>query len=484
MILGKYNQAKTVYFDLFQVDGIDFEPAATFAAGDVTIMKDEGAEANTTNLPTDEGQGYSLVLTASEMSAARIKIYIVDQTGTKVWLDTSVHVETYGNASAEHAFDLDTASTAQTADHTAGIADIPTVAEFNARTLAAAGYATPTNITAGTITTVTTLTGHTPQTGDTYALANGATGFAAIDTVVDEIATQIGTAGDGLTDITLNAASVDLIWDESLAAHQTALTAGRAMTLGGVAIAETVASGTPTTTEIILTAGSSVDNFYRDSTLRILGGAGAGQAKIVTSYTGSTKTCTFDEAFAVAASNGDAVAITMDHVHPVTEIVAAIDANSTQLAAIVADTEDIQTQIGTAGAGLTDLGGMSTAMKAEVQTEADASLVTYDAPTNAEMEARTPTAAQLAYMVENANTGLPVTFTTSGGSTTTAVLNLVDGSAGSATDDQYNGRLLVFTDGTLKGVVTDITDYVGGTTTATITAIPTAPTASHNARLI
>jgi hypothetical protein len=107
-----------------------------------------------------------------------------------------------------------------------------------------------------------------------------------------------------------------------------------------------------------------------------------------------------------------------------------------------------------------------------------------DVPTVAEFEARTPTAAQLAYIVANAATGLPVTFTTSGGSTTAAVLNQVDGAAASATNDQYNGRLLVFTDGTLKGVVTDITDYVGGTTTATITAIPFAPTSSHNARLI
>lgn len=125
----------------------------------------------------------------------------------------------------------------------------------------------------------------------------------------------------------------------------------------------------------------------------------------------------------------------------------------------------------------------STAL-ASINAEADTALTDYDPPTNTEMEARTPTAAQLAYMVENSNTGLPVTFTTSGGSTTVAVLNLVDGGAGSATDDQYNGRLLVFTDGTLKGVVTDITDYTGSTTTATITAIPTAPTSSHNARLI
>lgn len=56
-----------------------------------------------------------------------------------------------------------------------------------------AGLATPTNITAGTITTVTTLTGHTAQTGDTYALANGVTGFAAIDTVVDAILVDTAT---------------------------------------------------------------------------------------------------------------------------------------------------------------------------------------------------------------------------------------------------------------------------------------------------
>ena len=60
--------------------------------------------------------------------------------------------------------------------------------------------------------------------------------------------------------------------------------------------------------------------------------------------------------------------------------------------------------IGVAGAGLTDLGGMSTAMKAEVNTEADTALTDYDGPTNAEMEARTPTAAQLAYIVANAAT--------------------------------------------------------------------------------
>lgn len=144
----------------------------------------------------------------------------------------------------------------------------------------------------------------------------------------------------------------------------------------------------------------------------------------------------------------------------------------TEIAAILADTNELQTDW--ANGGRLDLILDARAS----QTSVD------DIPTVAEFEARTPTAAQLAYIVANAATGLPVTFTTSGGSTTAAVLALVDGGSPSATNDQYNGRLLVFTDGTLKGVVTDITDYVGGTTTATITAIPTAPTSSHNARLI
>lgn len=50
-----------------------------------------------------------------------------------------------------------------------------------------------------------------PQTGDTYALANGSTGFAAIDTVVDAIlvdTAEIGAAGAGLTAIPWNAS-----WD-------------------------------------------------------------------------------------------------------------------------------------------------------------------------------------------------------------------------------------------------------------------------------
>ena len=108
-ILRKYGVEFTVDFDLFEVDGIDFRVDAVHASGDTKVMKDEGVEANTTNGFTDEGQGYSLVVTATEAQAARIVIYAVDQTATKVWLDRTIIIETYGNASAQHAMDFDDA---------------------------------------------------------------------------------------------------------------------------------------------------------------------------------------------------------------------------------------------------------------------------------------------------------------------------------------------------------------------------------------
>lgn len=101
VILRKYGESSTFNFDLFEIDGVDFKVDAVHASGDTKIMKDEGPEGNTDNGFTDEGQGYSIVATATEMEFARGRIYIVDQ-GTKAWLDTGITIETYGHASAQH----------------------------------------------------------------------------------------------------------------------------------------------------------------------------------------------------------------------------------------------------------------------------------------------------------------------------------------------------------------------------------------------
>jgi len=68
---------------------------------------------------------------------------------------------------------------------------------------------------------------------------------------------------------------------------------------------------------------------------------------------------------------------------PAADIAADLAAVKVDTAATLVDTA----QIGLAGAGLTDLGGMSATMKGQVNAEADIALTDYDAPTNTEMVA-------------------------------------------------------------------------------------------------
>lgn len=111
-ILRKYGVQATFYFPLIERGVLDFnDDPAVFAAGDTKISKDGGAFNNTDNNPSHEGNGvYSLVLTATEMQAALNVVTIIDQTNPKAWEDQALVVSTYGDASAQHAFDLDTAT--------------------------------------------------------------------------------------------------------------------------------------------------------------------------------------------------------------------------------------------------------------------------------------------------------------------------------------------------------------------------------------
>lgn len=152
--LYKYGVSDTIYFRLIAPDGVDFITTASFATGDIKIMKDGGAEANTTNLPTDEGQGFSLVLTAAELQSKNVVLYIVDQTGTKIWLDTSLEIQTYGNASAQHAFDLDTATQSVNVTQLGGVVQSLT----DLKDFADAGYDPSTNKITGVVLVDTTTT--------------------------------------------------------------------------------------------------------------------------------------------------------------------------------------------------------------------------------------------------------------------------------------------------------------------------------------
>jgi len=349
-----------------------------------------------------------------------------------------------------------------------------------------AGYDPATNKVTGVLLTdtVTTYTNNTLQTGDSYARI-GAPAGASIAADLVEIEGQtddIGTAGAGLTAVPWNAS-----WDaevQSECADALTAYAPPTKTEQDTAFTEikgaTWAAGTDTL-EHIRNKQTDIETDTAE-----IGTAGAGLTNI------NLPNQTMDITGSLSGNVGGIAGTlnTLDDLDTAQDV--EHDATQTTLATIAGyiDTEiaAIQTDLDNGTDGLGALKALIDALNdlsaANVNAEVDTALTDYDGPTNAEMEARTPTAAQLAYIVSNAATGMPVVFTTAGGGTTTAVIDTVDGAAGSAVNDQYNGRLLVFTDGSLKGVVTDITDYVGATTTATITAIPTAPLDSHNARLI
>ena len=107
--LRKYGVATTFVFPLIDRGALDFETTpVTFQNSDCQISKDQGAFANTGVTPAHVDRGiYVLSLSATEMEAARVSIAVIDITATKLWEDQAIIVDTYGNASAEHEFDLD-----------------------------------------------------------------------------------------------------------------------------------------------------------------------------------------------------------------------------------------------------------------------------------------------------------------------------------------------------------------------------------------
>jgi len=259
--LRKYGVETTINFQLYDTDGASFQTGAAHAAGDSVIMKDEGAEANTTNAFTDEGTGYSLVLSATEMQAARIVVYVADQTSPAIWIDEAIVVETYGNASAMHAFDLDTA----TQDvNVAQISGDTTAADNAELAFDGTGFGF-TNCTMPTTTTVTNrVTANTDQIegGDATDAINAACD-AAIETyeldhlmsaacdgnvitgnVVDHSALAcLAAVGNDISDYdastdslealgtamaALSAATIaDAVWDEAMSGHVAAGSFGK-----------------------------------------------------------------------------------------------------------------------------------------------------------------------------------------------------------------------------------------------------------------
>ena len=182
-----------------------------------------------------------------------------------------------------------TGHTPQTADHTAAIADIPTVAEFNARTRLDADYF---SWTTDAVATVTTLTGHTPQTADHTA------GIADIPTVAEfnartqPTADYFDPAADTvvtMTNVTTTANVTNEVTADvtKVSGSATAADNLEAASLGivtGTAVTGTLAVGSCTTSL------TETDNDrYIGRTLVFTSSPLFGEATDITDYDGSTK---------------------------------------------------------------------------------------------------------------------------------------------------------------------------------------------------
>jgi len=180
------------------VDDTDFktsETALTIANTDIKLSKNGGASVDkNSGGGTHRANGmYSLTFNATDTDTVGELSGSISVAGALIVtfkftvLEESVYDNMFASAAvgpltaAQVNTEADTAISDAALATAAAVADVPTVAEFNARTLLAADYFDPAADTVANVTTVATLTGHTAQTGDSFA--------------------RLGVAGAGLTNL-------------------------------------------------------------------------------------------------------------------------------------------------------------------------------------------------------------------------------------------------------------------------------------------
>ncbi len=229
------------------------------------------------------------------------------------------------------------------------------------------------------------------------------------------------------------------------------------------------------------TLASGDNDAYRGQTVFIRSGTGQDQTRLVTTYNGTTKVATVERNWDVTPDTTSGyVMIPWDGGLPLIGITSLAEwlgliagkqaGDATALTEIKAtgagsgtydpttdSNEAGRDSIGAAGAGLTDLGGMSTGMKAEVNAEVDSALDT--------AVPGSPTADSVNERMVALDDGTAPPIGTSGSVSDVApAVGDFDGNAGlSSTNNFYNGAFLVFTSGTLKGIGRQITSYNGTT---------------------
>lgn len=131
-----------------------------------------------------------------------------------------------------------------------------------------------------------------------------------------------------VTDRTIEFLTANAVWDEVLngSTHNIPNSAGRRLRQANALVAaeaKIVGAGSTTTT-FTTDLTSAVDEFYDDHTFAFTSGALAGQARIISSYDGTTKQVTFDEPWTSAPADDDEFIVFADHVHALSQIATSL----------------------------------------------------------------------------------------------------------------------------------------------------------------
>lgn len=151
------------------------------------LQKDFGTSTATNDVnPTELEDGfYAFDATQAETNADALVLYPASSTANIQVISVPGVIYTVSTGSPDEVV--------QTADHTAAIDDVPTVSEFNARTLVAANYFAPATDTVANVTTVGSVTGAVGSV--TSQVSANITAISGDSTAADNLELQYDTTG-------------------------------------------------------------------------------------------------------------------------------------------------------------------------------------------------------------------------------------------------------------------------------------------------
>jgi len=302
----RQSTAQTFRFGQFldATDGVTEETGLTITPALRRLSKDGAAFAaasGSTNATADSDGWYSAILTTTDTDTVGELILNVQVPATHlpVWMRFYVLEESIYDG----LFAASSTYTAQTGDSFArlgapagasvsvDIADVPTVAEMNARTLVAANYFDPALDAVANVTLVATTTTNTDMRGtdgvDTAAM-RGTDSAALASSFNFTVAGQVDANAQYWNDTVISAAletAIDIRTEMDSNSTRLATLAG--------GIIEGSTSGTPTTTSTNTDLTGFVTGELVDRVIVFTGGTANGQAAAILTYTSTNGVVTF-----------------------------------------------------------------------------------------------------------------------------------------------------------------------------------------------